>query len=853
MEKTRNSPSTFKEKVKLSKESNETPKKDFKVDIKHKLEESQVDNLVQLRRFLQSEAVNAKHANNKILSQLKLINKNLSNMASSGTGSLLDDAFDLIGDRSGKKGKKGRPRGRRGRISNAAHLVEEALPSPQSASKFSQFFKKSAATVEKNIPKGSLAKLGKAGLFGGAALAVAPDVIDLASTLASNKSAKEKASASARTATNVGGSLVGGEVGASIGGAIGMLGGPAAPVTVPLGAFIGGAAGSFGGSYLGDAADAINGKLEGTDTSNYIGRAVALAMSPFSTDAQDALSSDFTHNIVPLMHDTVKPLTANVKGLSHEVKGFGEGVADLASSIGSSIATLASTISAKASGFAQEATDGASNLWNRAKNAVGLGTPQSPVTSDTAVPKFSGKKGGFDQKAPEIMDRLMKDFQLNPEQAAGIMGNLGHESAGFTTMQEKGMKSGRGGLGWAQWTGSRRKQYEAYLAQTGQQANSDEANYGFLKQELTNGPEASAIANIKKSSGLTGVNGAVYNFERKFERSGDVKNGVIVKQPQYNSRYSYAQRALDAYNARQGKPSSASTTPSVAGTQSAGDLGGINDLLVKGTQEAMNRHVKYNYGSKNSKSGAIDCSGWVMELNKSVASQMSDPSLMKGSIDTMAKGAATGGAAGIIQAVGAATGQELSGRDVNTQNLKEGMVIGMDHAQGGAKSGAGRYKGIDHIVQVVKDPETGQLAISESSSKKGVHTTNAEEWLAKKKNTPMYAVDPYASVRGKTGAPVTHSTTDDMAARAKSGDFTASQSTYGQSIGAKQSPIPMIDKNLPKEVQQVQVTNQPQVKEQSQQQPVSVTVANPGNGIDINEIPMSIDGFGLVLLNMQHL
>ena len=447
----------------------------------------------------------------------------------------------------------------------------------------------------------------------------------------------------------------------------------------------------------------------------------------------------------------------------------------------------------------------------------------------------------------------MKDFQLNPEQAAGIMGNLGHESAGFTTMQEKGMKSGRGGLGWAQWTGSRRKQYEAYLAQTGQQANSDEANYGFLKQELTNGPEASAIANIKKSSGLTGVNGAVYNFERKFERSGDVKNGVIVKQPQYNSRYSYAQRALDAYNARQGKPSSASTTPSVAGTQSAGDLGGINDLLVKGTQEAMNRHVKYNYGSKNSKSGAIDCSGWVMELNKSVASQMSDPSLMKGSIDTMAKGAATGGAAGIIQAVGAATGQELSGRDVNTQNLKEGMVIGMDHAQGGAKSGAGRYKGIDHIVQVVKDPETGQLAISESSSKKGVHTTNAEEWLAKKKNTPMYAVDPYASVRGKTGAPVTHSTTDDMAARAKSGDFTASQSTYGQSIGAKQSPIPMIDKNLPKEVQQVQVTNQPQVKEQSQQQPVSVTVANPGNGIDINEIPMSIDGFGLVLLNMQHL
>lgn len=55
-------------------------------------------------------------------------------------------------------------------------------------------------------------------------------------------------------ATGVGGGLAGAALGAKAGGALGALGGPAAPVTVPLGAFIGGALGYFGGSAAGDAA-----------------------------------------------------------------------------------------------------------------------------------------------------------------------------------------------------------------------------------------------------------------------------------------------------------------------------------------------------------------------------------------------------------------------------------------------------------------------------------------------------------------------------------------------------------------------------------------------------------------------
>lgn len=75
----------------------------------------------------------------------------------------------------------------------------------------------------------------------------------------------------------------------------------------------------------------------------------------------------------------------------------------------------------------------------------------------------------FRAKAPGIMAQLVRDFPITPEDAAAIVGNLGHESQGFTAMQEfKPVVAGsRGGWGWAQWTGPRRRAFEAYCARTG--------------------------------------------------------------------------------------------------------------------------------------------------------------------------------------------------------------------------------------------------------------------------------------------------------------------------------------------------------------------------------------------------
>ncbi len=142
----------------------------------------------------------------------------------------------------------------------------------------------------------------------------------------------------------------------------------------------------------------------------------------------------------------------------------------------------------------------------------------------------------FQAKSPRIMKKLMSDFDLDVEAAAAVLGNLGHECAGFQLMQEqKPLKGGRGGYGWAQWTGPRRVQFEKWARQHSLPLDSDEANYGFLKHELSSS-EANAIAALRQTSTLEE---GVRAFEQNFERAG-IKH--------YPSRYRFARLAKDAFS-----------------------------------------------------------------------------------------------------------------------------------------------------------------------------------------------------------------------------------------------------------------------------------------------------------------
>jgi hypothetical protein len=135
---------------------------------------------------------------------------------------------------------------------------------------------------------------------------------------------------------------------------------------------------------------------------------------------------------------------------------------------------------------------------------------------DEVISPFNPAARTFDAKAPEIANRLQADFQLEPHQVAGILGNLGHESGGFTQMQERGQGAGRGGWGWAQWTGPRRRQFEEYAATNKLDPASDEANYGFLRHELRN-RESGAIDALRRTRTREE---ATATFEHHFERAG---------------------------------------------------------------------------------------------------------------------------------------------------------------------------------------------------------------------------------------------------------------------------------------------------------------------------------------------
>ena len=152
----------------------------------------------------------------------------------------------------------------------------------------------------------------------------------------------------------------------------------------------------------------------------------------------------------------------------------------------------------------------------------------------------------FRSKAPLIMALLIRDFKLDIDGAAAILGNLGHESAGFSAMQEikPTVPGSRGGFGWAQWTGPRRRAFEAYCQRNDLDPVSDKANYGWLFSELK-GTHRKAIEAVANARGLAAK---VKAFEKVYENAG-VKH--------YESRNQWAAIAIDAWHAASG----ASTYP----------------------------------------------------------------------------------------------------------------------------------------------------------------------------------------------------------------------------------------------------------------------------------------------------
>lgn len=144
---------------------------------------------------------------------------------------------------------------------------------------------------------------------------------------------------------------------------------------------------------------------------------------------------------------------------------------------------------------------------------------------------------GFPARGRWLIDRLMADLDLTENQAAGIVGNLGFESGGLVMLQERSPIAGRGGWGWAQWTGPRRVAFESWAWGKKLDPDSDEANYGYLLDELQNAYRSTVVALREKES----ITNAVFSVGQTYERPGGTTPDHL---PGFQHRVTYAMRAL---------------------------------------------------------------------------------------------------------------------------------------------------------------------------------------------------------------------------------------------------------------------------------------------------------------------
>lgn len=170
------------------------------------------------------------------------------------------------------------------------------------------------------------------------------------------------------------------------------------------------------------------------------------------------------------------------------------------------------------------------------------------MTRPSAPPTPAGD--GFESRCGRLGPALMRALSLTDIQAAGLLGNLGHETGGFRHLQEiaPAAPGSRGGWGIAQWTGVRRTAMEAWSRAQGLDPASEEANEGYLLFELRT-DEVAALEALRRAATLEE---ATASFCRDFERPGI---------PAMPDRLVWARRALRALRAPSASPSERRPAP----------------------------------------------------------------------------------------------------------------------------------------------------------------------------------------------------------------------------------------------------------------------------------------------------
>jgi hypothetical protein len=188
-------------------------------------------------------------------------------------------------------------------------------------------------------------------------------------------------------------------------------------------------------------------------------------------------------------------------------------------------------------------------LKHMASEGVGLMSPRLDG-KDGAIVQDQTFDFDFETTSKRLVNDLKRDFGLTTIQASGLVGNLAFESGNFETLQEKDfVKGGKGGYGFAQWTDTkadskRRTAFETWSISQGLDPRSYEANYGFLKKELsTNDPIIKNMGKntIEKLKNTSSVDDATKVF---------MKGYLIPGKPHLNKRKDRANEVYRMFSLR---------------------------------------------------------------------------------------------------------------------------------------------------------------------------------------------------------------------------------------------------------------------------------------------------------------
>ncbi|WP_034608273.1 hypothetical protein, partial [Megalodesulfovibrio gigas] len=272
-----------------------------------------------------------------------------------------------------------------------------------------------------------------------------------------------------------------------------------------------------------------------------------------------------------------------------------------------------------------------------------------------------------------------------------------------------------------------------------------EANLSKLESNLAEAKHLMKEGIQSSATGSTDIlrdqfNGWVQSFRDQLDPLGAAlkeleKKAEAVNLPKESADYQEAERLIrERYAKKSDKPDATSSQ--------------VGESLVTKARQAIADGVQYKFKARDMATGKIDCSGFVEQINRETIAGIEKES--KGALPAGLAQALSGSSEGIIDKVSKLTGElvEVQANRLDLSKMREGMLVGLD--TGPTKSGfdAGRQRGIDHIVQFVKDADGALKVIQSSVSGGGVSEMDAAEWVRQfKDKVRAYVVDPYKNLR----------------------------------------------------------------------------------------------------------